>query len=104
MIVHFDWMNGTKFYADFAPETGTLIAKMYIEGGGCEAIEGFYNITGTLFGEATEETGVAARELGYEFSAATQAEGGALQIGSQEAEPSGALGLELASSETFELH
>ncbi len=103
LVMHFDWMNGVNFYAQFTPETGTALAAAYLEGGGCEPTEGSYNMTGTLFGRATGETGVEAAEVGYEFSPFTQAEVGALKFGSSTAELEGSAALELESGKKFEL-
>jgi hypothetical protein len=90
MVVHADWMNTTKAYQQFFPETGSSFATIYIEGGGCEAIEGPYNLTGTLFGEAKNPTGVQAGTQEVVFSPAIQtAAGGELKIGTTPFEMTG---------------
>jgi hypothetical protein len=105
LVIHFDWMIGTKAYAQFMPESGSTLATAYLEGGECAAIEGPYNLTGTLFGKASNETGVEAVEQGFEFSPAIQTEtGAALKLGSNAAELSGAAGLELESGSAFGAH
>jgi hypothetical protein len=90
LVVHADWMIGSVAYQQFLPESGSVLATVFLEGGECEAIEGIYSVTGTLFSEATFWTGTQTDPQSIAFSSAIQAAtGGALKLGSNAAEFSG---------------
>jgi hypothetical protein len=108
--VHADWMNeaGTIAYQQFFPETAgsEVFATIYIQGTGeCESIQGSYNVTGTVFSQAANATGVGAVSQENTFSPAIQtATGGALKLGANAAEFSGSGVFTLENHAEYNVH
>jgi hypothetical protein len=88
--VHADWMESTTAFQQFFPESGTTFATVYLGGGECEAIEGPYNVTGTVWSQAANATGVQEASQANTFSPAIQTKAGAeLKLGANKAELTG---------------
>jgi hypothetical protein len=86
--VHADFMNGSVATQQFVPASGTSFAAFELENnGGTCAVAGLYNVTGTLFTDATNATGTFAKSQPATTNPTIQAaDGGKLSIGSQEAQ------------------
>jgi hypothetical protein len=90
LVIHADWVEESKNFEQWMPQSGTALWTVYLEGGSCAAITGAYNVTGTLFSEAQNATGVFATEQPVVFSPAVQTTtGAALKVGSKTAELTG---------------
>jgi hypothetical protein len=74
IFVHADFMHEGKAFQQWFPQSGagTTFATIYIEGGKCEAIEGPYNVTGSVFSEAKNPTSTFATTQEIVFSQAIQ--------------------------------
>jgi len=91
LTVHADWMDNEKKeektnkkgFINFFPTAGatTVFAGLQFVGASCP-IAGKFNVTGTLYGESSNETGVMSKEQPVNFSAAIQSTTGAsLKLG-----------------------
>jgi hypothetical protein len=90
LTVHADFMHEGKAFQQWFPTTNSTFATLFIEGGGCIAIKGPYQVTGTLFSEAVNLTGTMAQEQAIKFSSAIQTTtGAALKLGANAAELTG---------------
>jgi hypothetical protein len=94
LVIHGDWAvaGSEKVFVQFIPEAGATaaFAQLKLKGGQCEAIEGPYNVTGTVFGESQNNRGVFAASQGIVFSPAIQTTtGAALKLGGNPAEFTG---------------
>lgn len=90
LTVHADWMHEGKAYQNFFPTTGTVFATLKLAGTGCSAIAGSYNVTGTVYSEAVNKTGVFKTAQNNIFSPAIQTTTGAeLKLGGKKAELTG---------------
>jgi hypothetical protein len=89
LVVHADFMNGTRAVQQFIPVAGLTepFATFELENnGGTCAVAGLYAVTGTLFTTGVNNTNVFASAQEAEISAAIEtANGGGLFIGSQPA-------------------
>jgi hypothetical protein len=105
--LHSDWMDTDtstkKGFIQIRPDNGgTTFAQFSLAGGGCEAIAGAYNVTGSLFHESKNDTGVFATTHDCTFSAAVQATAGAgLKVGANVATLTGSVRSKLASGKSF---
>jgi len=107
--IHGDFMDTTagnnKAFIQFLPDTpeGTgTFAQFQLKGTGCEAIEASYNVTGSLFVESKNDTGVFGTTQDATASAAVQstAEAG-LKVGVNNATLTGSVRASLASGKSF---
>ncbi|HEX4865562.1 MAG TPA: hypothetical protein VFV02_15950, partial [Acidimicrobiales bacterium] len=90
LTLHMDWMHEGKAFVSLFPTSGTTFAQIRVNEGGCTAIAGAYNVTGTIFGEAKSKTGVFNTESQVETSPAIQKTTGAeLKVGGNLAEVTG---------------
>jgi len=104
LTVHADWMEESKAFQQWFPQSGTVFATFYVEGGGCAAITGSYNLKGTLFSEAKNATGVQAAVQEVVFSPAIQTTTGAeLKIGTQRADLTGTIAFSIGGT-AFGIH
>jgi hypothetical protein len=106
LTIHADWAvaGSEKVFVQFIPEAGAAaaIAQFRLAGGQCEAIEGPYNITGTLFAESKNNRGVFAAAQGLVFSPAVQTTtGAALKLGGNPAEFTGSENFALSGGAQF---
>jgi hypothetical protein len=86
--IHGDFMDtnteNKHDFVEFVPQAGagTTFAQFKLSGAGCSAIAGTYNVTGTVFGESVNNTGVGAAEQGLILGSAVQATTGSeLKVG-----------------------
>jgi hypothetical protein len=111
LTIHADWMDTTAgnehAFVQFIPAAGasTTFAQFELSGGECAAIGGKKNVTGSVFGESTNNTGVAAESQVIKFSEAIQTtSGGGLFVGIKPATFKGAGSFNLTSKELFNIH
>ncbi len=86
IIIHGDWKDtaagNEKAYLQFIPESGSVFWQVKLGGGECSAIEGSYNITGSLFGELKSNRGEMKKSQELVVGTAVQATTGAeLKLG-----------------------
>jgi hypothetical protein len=86
--IHGDFMDtnvaNEHDFVEFVPAAGagTTFAQFKLSGTGCSAIAGTYNVTGTVFGESVNNTGVPAANQSLILGAGVQATTGAeLKVG-----------------------
>jgi hypothetical protein len=90
--IHGDWMDTTTtnqhaFVQFLPPEGTTTFAQFELSGGECAGISGKRNVSGSVFGESVNNTGVEAAEQEIAFSGAIQStSGGGLLLGTKAAE------------------
>lgn len=99
LTLHADWMHEGKAYVNFFPTSGTVFATLKVNNGGCTAVANSYNVTGSVFGEAKNKTGVFAKSQEIEVSPAiqktTEAE---LKLGGKLAELTGTAAFSLTNA------
>jgi hypothetical protein len=105
--IHGDWMDtnteNKHAFLQFIPKTGSVFASLEFTGTNCP-IAGPDNVTGTVFGESTNNTGVQAVTQPLKFSAAVQSTTGAsLKLGVNAATLTGTATFE-AMGESFGIH
>ena len=105
LSIHSDWMMEdpeTKEAVNamqFVPVSGTVLATLKIEGEGCKAIAGSYNLVGTLFAKGQHTETFATNQV-IVFSPSVQtATGAEVKLGGNKAELTGSA--ELTVSEAF---
>jgi len=106
LVIHGDWMDtnteNQHAFVQFMPTAGTTLGQIQLSGGGCEAISGTYNVTGTVFGESTNNTGVEAAKQELVFSPTVQTTTGAsLKVGANAASLKSTDAFELSTKEKF---
>jgi hypothetical protein len=105
--IHADWMDTTagnnKAFIQIRPDNGgAVFAQFKLSGGGCEAIEGSYNVTGSLFHESISDTGVFATQQGCFFGPFVQTTAGAgLKVGANAATLTGSARTKLVSGKSY---
>jgi hypothetical protein len=107
--IHGDFMDteaaNKKAFIQFLPDTpeGTgTFAQFKLQGPGCEAIEASYNVTGSLFVESKNDTGVFGTTQDAVASSAVQATAGAgLKVGVNNATLTGTVRASLTSGKSF---
>ncbi len=104
LVFHADWMHEGKWFQQWLPEAGHVYAVIWIGGGGCASIEGAYELTGTLFSEAKNATGVQAAAQEFIFSPAIETTTGAeLKFDANPAELTG-IGVFATGGSAFGVH
>jgi|GEM_PF-2694480 len=110
LVIHGDWMDtnkeNSKAFIQFLPKAGptAAFASFFLEGEGCKAIKGTYNVTGSVFGESANNTGVGAVTQNLTFSPAVQTTTGAqLKVGANTANFTGTGAFSLSSEESFQI-
>jgi hypothetical protein len=100
LFLHADFMHEGKAFVQFIPQTaGGPFATVYLHEGACKALAGPYNVTGTVFGEAKNATGVFSSQQEIEVSPAIQKTTGAeLKLGGNLAELTGTAGFSLTKT------
>jgi hypothetical protein len=108
--IHADWMDTTvtnqKAFVQIFPVTAPNFAQLRFtaETGKSCPLSGPYNVTGSLFGESTNNTGVQAASQGLNFNATIQTTAGAsLLWGAKPATLSGSASFEMGGT-TFGIH
>jgi hypothetical protein len=76
LVFHADWMHEGKWFQHWFPASSNVIATFLLEGGSCP-VAGTYNLKGTVFSEATNNTGVQAVAQEFVFSPVIQTTAGA---------------------------
>jgi hypothetical protein len=119
LVIHADWMDTSRggtgeppvnnhAFVQVIPKAGaaTTFAHFELSGGECAAIGGTKNVTGSLYGESVNNTGVAALEQRLLFSPAIQnTAGGALFVGTKPANLSGSGNFFISpTKELFNVH
>jgi hypothetical protein len=105
--IHADWMDtdtaNLHDFQQFSPKSGTAFAAFKISGAAC-GVAGNFNVTGTLFGESANNTGVQAAAQTVGFNSAVQTTtGAALKFGANAATLTGSAIFE-AGGTTFGIH
>jgi hypothetical protein len=92
LVVEADYMIEARNFVRFAPKEGTTFATVKIvKGTGACPIMGSYPVTGSVFGESLNLTGVEATMQGIKFTAAINTEaGGELKVKAEPATLTGA--------------
>jgi hypothetical protein len=116
--IHADWMDTSKggtgeppvnnhAFVQFIPVAGaaTTFAQFELAGGECVVLGGKKNVTGTVFGESVNNTGIAAQEQGLKFSEGIQTtSGGSLLVGIKPVIFKGAGKFLINKAELFNIH
>ncbi|HEY2477918.1 MAG TPA: hypothetical protein VGI17_04245 [Solirubrobacterales bacterium] len=107
LFIHGDFMDANTAnkhaFLQFFPQTGTTFAQFELLLGTCPP--GVYKLTGSVFGEATRNTGEDAVRQELVFSPTVQGTaGGGLGLGTKIANFSGTGAFELSTSQIFNIH
>jgi hypothetical protein len=81
LVVHADFMDkespaNSHAFAEFRPQSGGVFAGVKLTGPAC-GVAGNFNVTGTIFGESANDTGIQAAEQKVSFNAGVQTTTGA---------------------------
>jgi hypothetical protein len=109
LSIHGDWMdtnteNKKAFIQFLPPAESTTFAQFELSGGECAGISGKRNVSGSVFGESVNNTGVEAAEQEIVFSPAVQTTSGAgLLLGTKPASLTGKAKFKLTAGGKYKI-